>query len=127
MRIAPPPPGPLLSGAKPAAPAPGGPPPPTRGLVGQGREGVEFRIDPGDPVGARVHHLDGGDLLPPYQRRQLGRRQPAEPPVSHPRTPFVRTASSQDERWNTTILSSVISLIAYAGPSLPNPDSLRPP
>ena len=100
---------------------------PPRGLVGQRHKGVELRIDPLDPVEDRVHDLDRGDLLPPYPRRQLGRRQPAEPPVSHPRTPFVRTASSQDERWNTTILSSVISLIAYAGPSLPNPDSLRPP
>src|SRR2546426_244597 len=137
MRIQPPPSVPIWRGASPPPPAPGAPPhqPPrapsrahaARGPGGHGHNGVELRIDRLDPVEDRVHDLDRGDLLPPYPRRQLGRRQPAEPPVSHPRTPFVRTASSQDERWNTTILSSVISLIAYAGPSLPNPDSLRPP
>src|SRR5262249_34122616 len=34
---------------------------------------------------------------------------------------------STQVKWNTTILSSVISRTAWAGPSLPNPESLRPP
>src|SRR2546422_357160 len=97
-------------------------------LVGQRHEGVELGVDALDPVEDRVHDLDRRDPLSSDRRRQLRRRQPAEPLVSHPSASFLSDPlSSQDERWNTTILSSVISLIAYAGPSLPNPDSLSPP
>src|SRR2546426_666629 len=112
MRIEPPPSVPMWRGPRPAAAAAEAPPlaPPggrsrfhglrvipktrvwvaPRLLVGQRHERVQPGVDRVDAIEHRADDLHRGYLLFPDQRRQLGRRQPGEPRVSHVGTSLSR-------------------------------------